>query len=424
MRERLLTWWWPRFAGSLLAIGLLMIGTTLTKIAIDPSGGFGHDFFAYLDASRRLVDGGSPYRSELLTGATLTTSQGQFLYPPLLAQLLAPAALLPVAADQWLYAGYGLLSIGALAIASGWCWRRAGGSFTPLGVIGGAFVIAIGAPFFSWVTNGNISGLLVLAVVGALAGRPLLAGGVGALIKLLPGSLALLARRSSLRSRELVLLGAIALSSLALSPLAWVDYATRALPNSVASEDLVGLGGNPAAIARLAGTIADLREDDGEAALAGRLAGADDFDRSIVEKAIRARWAALAPTELLRAIAGLEPVLRIAGLLGALGLSLRGATLANDLRRRHVAVAYLTVGSLLIPWALWDHYLVPLLPLALMSWRLGERATRVRIGLALFVSSAPIAAGIGGNLWIPLALVLLLDGIRRTRLPEPAVAPR
>jgi hypothetical protein len=390
---------------------------TLISFMIGLSGE-GHDFYAYLDASRRLAAGTSPYLADLLSGTATTTAYGQYLYPPLLAQLLLPVASLVAIERQVLFVCYTALSLTSLFAGIFFAWRFAGGRVTVSGslLVGGTVLVYI--PVVAAMGTGNIGPLLAALTGLAIIGRPLLAGALGGLIKVLPGIIWLTIRSSSLRRREAVIVFAIACISLLASPEAWRTYIFEALPATMRTNDPIGLGGAPAAIARLAGTLADLRDTGGELL---RASLRETHDLAIIERVEATPWRLL-PIELLRVIASLEGVLRAASLALAGLLIVAGARIASDPRRPHVAVALLLGGSLFVPWTLWDHYLVVLLPSAFVAWRVGSPLARRELALGWLLGTGVGWALLGAYLMIPVSMLLLLDGIRRTRLPEPEIA--
>jgi hypothetical protein len=93
------SWAWP-------VLGVALIAGQVVSLLGNLTAGQGDDFGAYLSAARRLIAGESLYLSSLLEGSALTTGPGQYLYPPPLAQLLAPLAVLPASWEKLLYFVY------------------------------------------------------------------------------------------------------------------------------------------------------------------------------------------------------------------------------------------------------------------------------------------------------------------------------
>jgi hypothetical protein len=397
------------------SLALTAIVTTLVSFLSGLSGE-GHDFYAYLEAARRLSNGANPYLETLLSGAATTTSYGEYLYPPLFAQLLLAIAWLPDTLDRVAFVAYTALSLLALAAGIALGWRFSGGRLTLAGALLGAGAVLAYIPVVAAMGTGNIGPALAAIAAIAIVGHPLLAGMLGGLIKVLPGILWLAVKPRTLRRRETLVVLAIALVSLLLSPEAWRTYLFEALPATMRTDDPIGLGGAPAALARLAGTLADLRDSGGEALLASLR---ETHDLAIIARVETTPWRVL-PVELLRSIALLEVPLRVASLMLAGLLIVAGARVASDPRRPHVAVALLLGGSLLVPWTLWDHYLVVLLPSAFIAWRVGSPFVRRELALGWLLGTGAGWALLGAYLMIPVSMLLLLDGIRRTRLPESA----
>jgi hypothetical protein len=111
-------------------------------------------------------------------------------------------------------------------------------------------------------------------------------------------------------------------------------------------------------------------------------------------------------------------------LLLAATLLLLGILSAQDRRRRHLAAAYLTVGGILLPWTLWEHYLVVLFPIAAIAWRLGDARARASLVAGLLLLTPLTTSLFGPFLLLIPSMFLLLDGIRRTRLPEAPLLTR
>jgi len=106
MRNRLFN---PRLAAA-LALAILAGIYYASRSSADPQN-YGNDFNVYYFAAKELLAGRDPYQNSL--GAWTP-----YLYPPLLAELLAPLALLParVAAFFWY-----LLNLSSLIVAAYLC---------------------------------------------------------------------------------------------------------------------------------------------------------------------------------------------------------------------------------------------------------------------------------------------------------------
>ena len=384
-----------------LAVSTVGLVSVINYFTVNP---FGYDFFAYQDAAVRLSDGGSPYLPTLLNGTSSTVEEGAYLYPPLLAQLLVPLTAL---SDVVAYAIFSLVGLVAFTLASLLLWRHTGGRVTPVGVIfAGAILICL-QPFYSTLLNGNLGLLLTACVSLAIVGSPLLAGVIGGLLKVVPGALLLMTRPRDLSRRALLAVALIFSGSLLLSPAAWQTYLFTALPATIVNSDPVGDGGNLAALARRARTTAEIRSINNTPIT--------EAQRDLVR---RAGWTRPLPSEVLIWIGSLETPLRLVSLLLAAILLPLGVRTAQDRRRRHLAAAYLTVGGLLLPWTLWEHYLVVLFPIVAIAWRLGDTRARVSLVAGLLLLTPLATALFGPFLCLIPSMFLLLDGIRRTQLPE------
>lgn len=407
MIARLSRWLWDftSWAAPIIFIAasiaaLVVVATSL----ITTDTPIGNDFYAYRDAAERLHSGGSPYLYDLLNGASSTADPGAYLYPPFLAQLLVP--FLALSRDVG-YLAFTLLGLTVFALSILFVVQGTGGRVTIRGALLCGSTALWLIPFHSVLYNGNLGLFLGACVALSIIGSPLLAGVVGGLLKVVPGALVLMARPRDISRRTMLAVILILSASVLLSPSAWQTYLFKALPATIVNNDPVGDGGNLAALARRAGTVAELRSNEGAAETAA--------EQGIVRQA---GWTKFLPSEVLRWLGSVERPLRLAGLLLAAALLLLGLLATRDPRRRHVAAAYLTVGGILLPWTIWEHYLVILFPIAVVAWRLGDMRARWSIiaGLLLLTPFALLAFGPLFCL-IP-SMLLLLNGIRQTRLPE------
>ena len=338
-------------AGALWLIGASILSLVLLHQANDPAGQYAIDFGDYQAAAQRMAHGASPYAPEMLTRPIDAQGIDRYRYPPPLAQVLEPLSGLPVrsAAAIW------LLLQAAAVLAAMWIAVRAGGARRSLETLLWCGVAATWfMPVFDTLWKGNVSGFLALAVALALAGGS--TGGVAialaTLLKLVPivywPGLAGGPRRP-LVAAGVTLLG-VAGVSLLLAPGAWSDYAV-VLPNLLA--------GRADEITNLA-----------PATVISRLGGPDVL-------ATAARLAALAT------------VLICCGAAFLVAHRPRGAA---------AAVTLGTAAMLLLPAALWYHYLAATLPLAACAW---PAASARRRG-ALLGGAALVLVGLA---WLPAALV-------------------
>lgn len=193
--------------------GVLLLVVAVTRWAT-PS-----DEHAYWLAARRLADGLPLYDP----GATSVTPYA-YWYPPVLAQVLVPVAL--VLPELWFTAAWTLLMLGCLL------WLAGRNVLVALALV--AFPpVAVEFSFR------NIH--LVLAVLLVLAVRRSWLIPVGAAAKLAPGlALAWLAGRGRWRDAGVAVAAGVAIlvASVVISPSAWADWVSIALargPGDVAS---------------------------------------------------------------------------------------------------------------------------------------------------------------------------------------------
>jgi hypothetical protein len=165
----------PRILGPLLFVLCVAIYCVATIHPLSSAS----DFRPYYRAAQHIVHGESPYLGD------------GYIYPPLLAFLLAPLALLDFARAQlcWFVLSQFFLIASAVLL-----WRRFGRDWPSACWI--ALVWAAGGAADESLTRGQVGPLLTLLVVLAMTGRSA-AIGVGFAIKLFPGLLgvAVLLRR-------------------------------------------------------------------------------------------------------------------------------------------------------------------------------------------------------------------------------------
>lgn len=370
----------PRFrvvlAGSMWLVGGIMVALLLSRQAADPKGQFAIDFADYHRAAQRLATGDSPYAPEMLLGPVNAQGQDRYRYPPPLAQVLVPAAGLELRTAAWLWLGLQALAV----LAAVWIAARAGGARRSLETLLWCGVAATWfLPVFDTLWKGNVSGylglLVALAAIGGAAGSAAVA--LAVLLKVSPA--ALIPGLAAGGRRSLVIAGgataAVVLVSLVLAPGAWADYAA-VLPNL--------------------------------------LAGSADHATN------------LAPAVLLER-AGLPGIAVTLARLATLVVALACALMAWRVGRRPggtpAAVGLGSAAMLLLPAAVWYHYLVVLLPLAAMAWPRGSLRLRVTLACSAAITVAGIAwlpfATLGGAAMLSLSLTVLWP-----RPDAAAAAPR
>jgi hypothetical protein len=314
-------------------------------------GQFGIDFADYRAAAERLADTGSPYAPDMLAGPVDAQGLDRYRYPPPFAQLLVPLTGISLGAATWLW----LLVQAACLLAAAWLAGEVGG--LPRSLERALWTGAATAwflPVLDTLWKGNLGGLQALLVALLFAGPAASGAALAAngLLKLTPVVLVPLAplRGRLAATALLATTAAIVVPSLVLAPQAWRDYAV---------------------------------------VLGNLLGGSADYASN------------LAPDALLRHAFGLgapwDAMVRVGALGLGLGLLVSGWRWA---RRPDGWTAGVTAGvaaTLLIPAALWYHYLVVLLPVAVLAW--GRATGRQRA--ALFAGAALVSIGIA---WLPLAL--------------------
>ena len=363
---------------SLWAVGLAVLGTAMAHQMIQPNGGFGIDFTDYRAASLRLLEGRSPYAPEMLEGPIPAQGTDRYRYPPVFAQLLTPIASLPSAVGAVAWAALQVI----LIFAATWVAGSAAGARPSLArFVWTGVGVTYFLPVFATVWTGNIDGLLA-ASVGALLVLPasrnasrqgtepavgLLVGST-AIFKLTPIAFvpAILRRGGRLAGGTIVAAVTLVGLSVVLAPYAWADY-MRVLPNLVA--------------------------------------GSADYTNNLSPAVVLLRYGA--PDALVQLV-------RLLVLATALALLAGSVRLAAAPAGWPAAVACAATASLLVPAALWYHYLAVLLPLAAFTW--------VRGGL---VTRALLAATGGIIVWgLPLTPVASLGAIGLAATVLAALMPR
>lgn len=341
-------------AGLLFLVGLLGVGGYLVSRASEPPevGQFGIDLVDYRAAAVRISLGVSPYDPVMLAGPIAAEGTDRYRYPPPFAQLLVPLAGVPVQAATWIW----LAIQSACLLAATWLAGTAAGlPRTVERLLWSGAAVTWFLPDLDALWKGNVSGVqtLLVALLFAPAGAAGRAAAVNGLLKLTPAAMAPLALLRSRRDAVglvVVTGGAVAASLLLAPPAAWHDYLT-----------VVG----------------------------NLLRGSADYPAN------------LAPAQQLGAVLGpgtpWTDVIRMGTLgLGA-GLLLLGLVWARRPGGWPAAATAGVAGMLLLPAAIWYHYLALLLPVAVVAWARADRRQRA----ALAVGGAGISVGVA---WLPIAL--------------------
>jgi len=244
---------------ALVVVGAIVMTFRLLQfVALTSEGHWGFDFAAYWLAGSHVAAGQSPYSLDQLSGSFQPSEKPLYLYPPVLAALVAPlSVLLDSFRDaMWFWTGLGLVSlvlaVAGIVRAEGLDRRLAAHLRVSTGVARAMFVAAAFAmtPVIGELTVGNVHlelvGLLAAAWLGIRRGSTRgqqvagVAVGVAALIKVFPGLIVLwflLTRRWVAAAWAI---GGAAIVALVLLPVtgidSWFEY-PRVLANMGAVAD-------------------------------------------------------------------------------------------------------------------------------------------------------------------------------------------
>jgi hypothetical protein len=388
-----------RILGALILL-LFLPGVYLTLADLTPAP-HQEDFGAYYVAARALANGESPFDAQVATRLARLAGvehHSPYIYPPLLALLLRPLAVLPfsAAAAVWF-----ALSAGAL-LASLWLlrphvqlpWRVYGW------VCAAVFFLP---PVHHTLQHGQITHFLLLMIVGGAAGGAGAAAwvGIAAALKVFPVTLASVYALSGRRVALVMMAGSGAIMTLAgalAEPAATVDFMRRVGPELAAERRLAP-------------------NNQSVEAVMARWFEAHWFVTPIVDAPVVGRLAAYLAT---LAIVGLT--------LWAL-LSIRRAHGEMvQLRRFSLVLA----ATLIVSPIVWDHYYVLLLlPVAVLYRGSEDRTVRALLlsaGVLLlahrywpltFAMKSPLfmSQGLAGVvlLWIALLKLLSYDRVCAAR---------
>jgi len=355
---------------ALLGVGFALLVLRVLPDALHP---WLEDFEAYYDAAQRLAVGNSPYLASQLDRPVPAVCPDCYLYPPFLAQVLAPLSSVPL---DWVKAGWAVvLAVSAWAavwIGSGIGGARRSWERAAWCVVAAAFFF----PVLKSVWLGNVGTLVALGVaMTALGGAAAGIGSAGAaLLKMVPGTLVPVALVADRRSRWVavsILVAAVGLAFLG-APEAWLEF---------------------------------------PAVLRNMIAGSGDVYWNL-SPAVMAQRNGLPET--------LVTLIRAGSLLGGLLAIVGSVWAARQPAGLPLAVLFAVVAMLIMPGTLWSHYLVVLLPLMAMAWPAAGPATR----LALLSLSAGISVlsiiftFVAAVFFLAAAIVLLVGHVlwRRMRL--------
>jgi hypothetical protein len=368
---------------ALAGIGVVVLAIVLARQASDPRGQFAIDFSAYHLAAQRLGESGSPYLPAMFDGPVDAQGVDVYRYPPPLAQVLLPAAGMPLAlvAPLWLIAQAAAIGVAMwLAVRVG-----SGGSPTLEATCWAAVAVVYFLPAFDTLWKGNVSGFLALLVMLAVLGSQTAgtATSVAALLKMVPVVLipGLAARGRRAMIACLVAGASITAVSFVLAPQAWLDYVV-VLPNL--------------------------------------FLGSADHSTNLAPASV------LAPATALPSwVSGLARAITILAAVWCIVAAWRVS------RHPGGVAAGITLGAvamLLLPAAIWYHYLAILLPLAALAWFSADYRSRalllaggVLIGLGV---AALCFALVGGLLLVLGALRAFNAQVRRSVSATTLVEPR
>ena len=339
--------------------GWAIVAYVLLGQAAKSDGQFGIDFADYHAAATRMAAGDSPYAPDMLEGPIPSQGQDRYRYPPVFAALLIPLTGLSAAtaAAVWLATGLAATLFAVVLPVVRPVWR---GGVTPV-----LWAIALAGWFFpvlDGLLKGNVDGLIALAAAVLLVGSSGSGGvatGAGGVLKLTPILGAVPLARRSLRSVGVlgVTILVLVVPTMVLWPQAWRDYAV-VLPNLIDGSSSGAGGLAPAALLEASGTP-----------LSGLAPGVRTLTLIGVAIALLASWF-------------------LAGPRGSIGPT--GSWPA--------AVLLTAVAGLLLPAAIWYHYLCVLLPFIVLGW--GKAGGRARAAILAGIVLIDLAL-----VWIPLATI-------------------
>ena len=341
------------------------------------------DFRAYYYAAERMLAGSSPYTAVQLESQGDAYCLDCYLYPPFFAQLLAPIALVPLAAAKVIWLAIGYLA----AFASTWLATGIGGASRSLErAIWCLAAVMLFEEVASAVWVGNVGtvialGVTMVALGGVAAG---VGAGLGALLKVAPGTLlpAVFAADRESRTALVVTLAVVAGSLFLLAPQAWLEYPV-VLRNVFAETST------------------------------------SEVNLSIDQIASRWGWGpdAIAFVRLAMVFAG--------------GVCIVVSIWLARQRGGMPAAALLgTVAMLIIPGTLWLHYLAVLLPFAAMAWpRAGASirgvllASAASVSIATYFDESALLAYLGSALLLTAAGWVLWPRRAGAQVSGPSILP-
>lgn len=192
--------------------GYVLLALVLSSRSIDENAGTGAaaaDAFAYWSAGRHLIAGQPLYG--LFAGG-----HGAYLYPPIVAQIVAPLSILPLAVFVWAWRAVELLALRSIVGS----WRNAG------------IALLLVPALLGELEAGNVNLVVAAALAALIRGDGRLVGIASipkfATLAALPAALAI-DRRGALRGMAVA--GALVMVSIVASFGLWQEY-VRFLPQA------------------------------------------------------------------------------------------------------------------------------------------------------------------------------------------------
>ena len=313
----------------------------------------GHDLKAYLVASQKLLAGATPYEAGRLAESSHAVCMSCYLYPPFIAQVLSPLAVLPEPIASAIWYTIQLVSM----YTAVWLGTGLGGARRSVERALWCLVAVMWFfPVFASLWYANISTVIALGVVLTALGGTVAGVSAAAMlfVKVAPGVVAPAVFMMSQESRRALLVGLVAFFGISFifAQAAWLDY--------------------PHVLFELASY------SPGQRCTGRRLAQA-----SFPEPVVLASGA---------------------GSLVVAGFALLASMiLARRPDGAPEAVLMGVIAMLLVPGTLYYHYLVVLLPIAAIVWP----SARNTNWLSLLISAAIITIGFGVE-WIALVGATLM----------------
>ncbi len=135
------------------AIALWLLAGVVLVEHLAAGSTFGFDFDAYWMAAHRVAEGSTPYDPRTLAGPFVPVEHGFYLYPPVLAAVLAPLVSVPVEAASYVWALLHLGMLGAACVLMPVSARHRALTFG---------LVALSRPFLTDLSLGNVSSFVLV----------------------------------------------------------------------------------------------------------------------------------------------------------------------------------------------------------------------------------------------------------------------